>query len=581
MKTTKVILSILLAAILLFSALPMTVFADDSAASDLTAAADDIDTIPQSPDGDSSLSQREPSDDLAESGYVAGGIPGTTGSGTALDPVIVNTFQELKQALQYNQADLYIRVNDFPTTVNCDYYALNYNEDYSNMKSAVKVTSDKHLTINTDIKLEATNINILLYSLISIESATLYLDGDGMLRVAFNATGCPNAVFFIGSGGKLIVSGNPTIKATNIASHTGTYGRAIYNHMGEVEIHSGTFIGCDGNVGGDIAAVSIDSHSTSTDISGGSFNAVCDYPDRGYSYGLAVDSGSPNVCLTGGKFYRGIKIAAPANDNSTYLSNLLGSGYIYRYLLSNQAFSGNGIQNVQDNVKVDKAPTVTVSFSPNGGSGSMSSVSVNKGSSFVLPSCSFTPPANKVFDCWKIGSTTYREGVSVTINGNTTVYAQWKTGSVSGYTFSGTVTSYLSKDDAITLKLGLSSSGSNVTYTKTLYGNSASYSVSGISYGKKYTLSIRKKNHVSRSFTGTITGNTTKNVTINPLGDANLNGDVDIKDVNALYKHVMETKKITDPYAIQCGDVSKDYNTVDIKDVNALYKHVMETKVLY
>ena len=227
------------------------------------------------------------------------------------------------------------------------------------------------------------------------------------------------------------------------------------------------------------------------------------------------------------------------------------------------------------------ADTVTVSFSPNGGSGSMSSVSVNKGSSFVLPSCSFTPPANKVFDCWKIGSTTYREGVSVTINGNTTVYAQWKTGSVSGYTFSGTVTSYLSKDDAITLKLRTSSSGSNVTYTKTLYGNSASFSVSGIGYGKKYTLSISKKNHVTRSFTGTITGNTTKNVTINPLGDVNLNGKVDIRDVNTLYNHVKGSTLISDAYALQCSDVSKPYGSINIRDVNALYKHVMGTTLLY
>ena len=106
------------------------------------------------------------------------------------------------------------------------------------------------------------------------------------------------------------------------------------------------------------------------------------------------------------------------------------------------------------------------------------------------------------------------------------------------------------------------------------------YELEGVMPGD-YVLRVIGKNCVDHDYAVTVSGDTELDVQINALGDVNLNGVVDIKDVNALYKHVMETKKITDPYAIQCGDVSKDYNTVDIKDVNALYKHVMETKVLY
>ena len=42
----------------------------------------------------------------------------------------------------------------------------------------------------------------------------------------------------------------------------------------------------------------------------------------------------------------------------------------------------------------------------------------------------------------------------------------------------------------------------------------------------------------------------------------------------------METKEITDPYALKCSNVV-DGEAVDIKDVNAIYKHVMETNPLY
>ena len=145
------------------------------------------------------------------------------------------------------------------------------------------------------------------------------------------------------------------------------------------------------------------------------------------------------------------------------------------------------------------------------------------------------------------------------------------------FTVSGTVTSFLSDTDNVTVRLYQSG-----TFGKTIIkkGNSINYSFKDVTPGF-YTLRVFKNNHVAREIGLFIAGNRTQDMTINPLGDVDLSGKVDIKDVNALYKHVMETKKLTDPYALQCSDVSKDYNTVDIKDVNALYKHVMETKLLY
>ena len=72
----------------------------------------------------------------------------------------------------------------------------------------------------------------------------------------------------------------------------------------------------------------------------------------------------------------------------------------------------------------DKSSTQTywVAFDPNGGSGTMATVTVTAGSSYKLPECTFTPPAGKEFDKWDEG----RAGESVTVNSNRRMIAQWK-----------------------------------------------------------------------------------------------------------------------------------------------------------
>ena len=147
-------------------------------------------------------------------------------------------------------------------------------------------------------------------------------------------------------------------------------------------------------------------------------------------------------------------------------------------------------------------------------------------------------------------------------------------------TLSGNAQTYLNTTDTVTVKLFKSGSTEPVAQV-TGTGKSTPYSFD-VSQFTDYTLTVEKLNHVTRSFDVRINDvNVTKDLKINPLGDTNLNGVVDIKDVNALYKHVMETKKITDEYALDCSDVAKKFGEIVIKDVNALYKHVMETKPLY
>ena len=87
-----------------------------------------------------------------------------------------------------------------------------------------------------------------------------------------------------------------------------------------------------------------------------------------------------------------------------------------------------------------KANSYTVSFSANGGSGSMASQTVTGGGSLTLPACGFTAPDGKRFKAWRIGGEEYAVGASYTVSGNTIVYAVWEdipcgvTGRVSGST---------------------------------------------------------------------------------------------------------------------------------------------------
>ena len=70
--------------------------------------------------------------------------------------------------------------------------------------------------------------------------------------------------------------------------------------------------------------------------------------------------------------------------------------------------------------------THTVSFDANGGTGTMESLSVNKGEQLTLPACSFVAPEGKTFDYWLISSVKYQPGDKITVVGDTLIKASWK-----------------------------------------------------------------------------------------------------------------------------------------------------------
>ena len=81
--------------------------------------------------------------------------------------------------------------------------------------------------------------------------------------------------------------------------------------------------------------------------------------------------------------------------------------------------------------KAKPIPKVNITFDNDGGAGSMDAVSIDKGSSYTLPVCTFVPPAGKEFDRWSVtvGSAPAvdkKPGESVTASDNVTVKAMWK-----------------------------------------------------------------------------------------------------------------------------------------------------------
>jgi len=175
---------------------------------------------------------------------------------------------------------------------------------------------------------------------------------------------------------------------------------------------------------------------------------------------------------------------------------------------------------------------------------------------------------------------------------NTVVYIQDEYGSVYttipvtinvgaapvGVTVSGTVTSFNSNTDEITVALYKESSAS-ADYTATVKGNSASYTLSGVAAGT-YTMKVSKNNHVTREYELTVgTGNVTQDVKIHLKGDINGDGRVNTTDVGRANAHAKKTNLLSG-YELSCADVSGDgkVNTTDVGRMNA---HAKKTNLMW
>ena len=77
--------------------------------------------------------------------------------------------------------------------------------------------------------------------------------------------------------------------------------------------------------------------------------------------------------------------------------------------------------------KDKEAAEVTISFDPNGGTGTMQSMKVKSGENFTLPECTFTPPEGKEFAGWlAVNGNVYPAGEVVTSSIDQSFKATWK-----------------------------------------------------------------------------------------------------------------------------------------------------------
>ena len=87
-------------------------------------------------------------------------------------------------------------------------------------------------------------------------------------------------------------------------------------------------------------------------------------------------------------------------------------------------------QSLKATWKDKEAAEITISFDPNGGSGSMDPVTVDYGTTYLFPENGFTAPEGKRFAHWAIdsldGDTTAVPGGGLTILQGTTAYAVWE-----------------------------------------------------------------------------------------------------------------------------------------------------------
>lgn len=145
------------------------------------------------------------------------------------------------------------------------------------------------------------------------------------------------------------------------------------------------------------------------------------------------------------------------------------------------------------------------------------------------------------------------DGYTGDISGGTVMV---EAAAVTGVTVSGTVKSYGSETENVTVTL---TPENGTPMTTVVTGNSAAYKFENVSAGT-YTLKVEKKGHAP--WTESITVGSTaiaKDVTVYQYGDVNRNGTVTVLDASWIRQHLVG-KKAFDEYQLQLADVNKSGN---------------------
>ena len=173
------------------------------------------------------------------------------------------------------------------------------------------------------------------------------------------------------------------------ATNDGSFGinaeGAVIISGGKVKATGGTGRGSDG----------IYSGSRTVTVNGGTVMAIGGAVTAGWSVGIFAydaESGSGTVTINGGTVTSASN--SRASETMPFYSRVTG------------------------------ADIKTIKFNSNNGSGNMAAKI--SGETYILPENVFTPPADKQFKCWNVGSENKEVGDEITVSENITVTAVWK-----------------------------------------------------------------------------------------------------------------------------------------------------------
>lgn len=130
----------------------------------------------------------------------------------------------------------------------------------------------------------------------------------------------------------------------------------------------------------------------------------------------------------------------------------------------------------------------------------------------------------------------------------------------------GEITTFLNENDQASLRL----TGYGTDSTITRYGNLNNYAYKTIDKNGTYTLTVSKKNHVTRRYTVRINGDTELDVKLCPRGDVTGDGKVTTFDFGMANAHARGQSTLTG-YPFDCADVTGDgkVTTLDAGKINA------------
>lgn len=137
-------------------------------------------------------------------------------------------------------------------------------------------------------------------------------------------------------------------------------------------------------------------------------------------------------------------------------------------------------------------------------------------------------------------------------------------------TVKGTVKSYLSESDTVTIQLIKSG---EVAYETTVKGNNAKYSISGVASGT-YTMKVSKNAHADREYTVIVANSDViRNAKIFAIGDVNSDGDISVVDATLVQKYIVGLENLKD-FQKKSADVN-DNNEISVVDATLIQKYVV------